>query len=404
MLDKIKKYSWAIDALLGIKWSTKKEVISHFLMAKKKYIPKEKTNANVGDILKCALCPNMCRFDCPVLRVEKSEALSPSGKTRIAYFLEMNKLNFTSDFIDLMYKCAGCDACKQWCPFDFSVGDLLLGVREDIIERGLAPSPLVEFKDELEKNHTIYEETPVNAGIEIKKERADILYFRGCTAKAKTPEVVDANLKILKKSGVEFTTLPDEWCCGVPFLILGFKDAFKEFAEHNVKAIKESKCKTLVCGCPECTYVFKELYPKLGFRLKAEILPMAQFLLRLVEEKRIKPMSLKEEYVYHDPCVLSRKLNVCAQPRELLKSIPGLKLKEAHFSQKETRCCGMGGMLGITNPKISLEIAKNRISELGEAGDSVVTACPTCELAFKNADKKLKILDLSEVLLKSLEK
>jgi Fe-S oxidoreductase len=66
----------------------------------------------------------------------------------------------------------------------------------------------------------------------------------------------------------------------------------------------------------------------------------------------------------------------------------------------------MGGMLGITNPKISLEIAKNRISELKEAGDSIVTACPTCELAFKNAnkDKKAKVYDISEVLLKSLEK
>ena len=66
----------------------------------------------------------------------------------------------------------------------------------------------------------------------------------------------------------------------------------------------------------------------------------------------------------------------------------------------------MGGMLGITNPEISSKIGESRISELKEVCNNIVTACPTCELAFKNAnkDKKVKVYDISEVLLKSLEK
>lgn len=404
MLDKIKKYSWLIDSLMEAKWSTKKEVVHNFLNAKKKYVPKEKTNAKVGDILKCALCPNMCRFDCPVARVGNSEALTPAAKSRIAYLMEMGEIDFSGEFVDLMYKCAGCDASREWCPFDFSVEDLLVGVREDIVDKGLAPKALLELKDKLEKNHQIYNQSLIPPDTEAEKAR--ILYFMGCTARAKVPDVVNTNIKLLEKSGLDFATIPDEWCCGAPLSTLGFKDSFYKFAEHNSRLINKSKCRTLVCDCPECAYVFRELYPKIGFRLKAEILPMNQFLLRLVEENKIKPAGLQGEFVYHDPCALSRKLNVCSAPRELLKSIPGLELKETYFSHRETRCCGMGGMLGITNPEISSKIGESRISELKEVCSNIVTACPTCELAFKNAnkDKRVKVYDISEVLLKSLEK
>jgi hypothetical protein len=126
MLDKVKKYSWLTGAIFKANLSTKRQILINFLTAKKKYVPK----AEVDSILKCALCPNMCRFDCPVLKVEKSEASSPAGKMRIAYLLETGKLEFSEDAIDLMYKDADCDACKQWCPFNFSVGELLVDVRK----------------------------------------------------------------------------------------------------------------------------------------------------------------------------------------------------------------------------------------------------------------------------------
>jgi hypothetical protein len=90
MFDTMKKYLWVIKAISRLKLSTQKEVISRFLTAQKKYLPDEKTHADVGDVLKCALCPNMCRFDCPVLRAAKSETYSPAGKARIAYLLEMD--------------------------------------------------------------------------------------------------------------------------------------------------------------------------------------------------------------------------------------------------------------------------------------------------------------------------
>lgn len=398
MFDTMRKYLWVIKAIAKLNLSTQKEVIANFLTAQKKYVP-DNTKADVGDVLKCALCPNMCRFDCPVLQAVKSETYSPAGKARIAYFLEMDRLT-SEDAVDVMYACAGCVACQKWCPFNFSVEDLLIGVRKDIIEKGLVPSALVDLKKNLVKTHTVYENGSTSLGLTPKK--ADVLYFAGCTALNKTRKVADATLKILEKAGINVTTLPEEWCCGAPLSILGFDKDFKKFAKHNTTVIKEEGYKTIVCSCPECVYMFKDVYPLTGLKLDANIVHTSQFLLTLVKEGIITPKEWKGECVYHDPCALARRLHIYEEPRELLKSIPGLTLEEALFNKEDTKCCGMGGLLNVTNPEISLSIARTRSSELHTVSHCVVTACPTCEVAFTRADN-CEVLDISELVLKSLE-
>jgi hypothetical protein len=39
---------------------------------------------NMEQLLNCALCPNMCRCECPVLQTLGREAVAPAGKARLA--------------------------------------------------------------------------------------------------------------------------------------------------------------------------------------------------------------------------------------------------------------------------------------------------------------------------------
>jgi Fe-S oxidoreductase len=383
------KVRWLVNALYKADFATKRQVIKNFLTAKRRYVPKK---GKVDSILKCALCPNMCRFDCPITKVEKSEAASPAGKMRIAYLMETGKLNFAEDAIDLMYKDLDCDACRQWCPFGFSVGDLLVKVKEDIAEKGLAPERIVKIQERLKKDHTIYENGITSLGGERKK--ADLLYFAGCTTLNRGKKVADATIGVLEAAGVDFTTLPEEWCCGAPLYSLGFREAFDEFAIHNLRSFKEMGCKTIVCSCPDCVYTFRKLYPKNRY----EVRHISQLLAELVE--KVGPLELDGELVFHDPCILSRKLDIYKEPREVLNAISKLNLKEADFNEKDTRCCGRGGMLGITNPSASLEIAKSRAAELGKISNFVISACPACEAALK--EQGLKVMDISEVVFKGM--
>jgi hypothetical protein len=47
---------------------------------------------------------------------------------------------------------------------------------------------------------------------------------------------------------------------------------------------------------------------------------------------------------YHDPCHLRRKLGIFKEPRDLLKSTPGLEYVEM---KDANRCCGQGGSFNL---------------------------------------------------------
>jgi fumarate reductase (CoM/CoB) subunit B len=399
MLEEFKKYLWIAKAISRLNLSTQKEVIVRFLTAKKKYLPDTKTKAQVDDILKCALCPNMCRFDCPVLQAAKSETYSPSGRARIAYLLEMGRVS-SHDAVDLMYACAACSACQQWCPFDFSVDDLLMGVRRDLVDRNLVPEPLVDIRDQIVSSHTIYQNSRTSLGLEPKK--ADILYVAGCTVLNKERVIARTTLKILEKAGIAVATLPEEWCCGAPLNLLGFEDDFKIFAARNADIIKKNGYKRMICSCPECVYTFKEVYAKAGHPLAVEVMHTSEYFLELIEQGKIQFKELHKDLVYHDPCVLARKLHVIEQPRKVLYAIPGVSVREPPLTKEHTRCCGIGGLLAITNPELSVTLLRARDAELCELADTVVTACPACKIAFKRT-RNAESRDVSEIVLEGME-
>jgi Fe-S oxidoreductase len=99
-------------------------------------------------------------------------------------------------------------------------------------------------------------------------------------------------------------------------------------------------------------------------------------------------------------------MNITEEPRRILENIPGLKFVELEAHGYETNCCGGGGGLPITNPRLSIEIAKKRLNEVKELGvGTLVTACPTCHYMFEKVVKYLhlqvKILDIIDLLLMS---
>ncbi len=389
----MKKYAWIMEAISKANFSTRARAMKLFLMEKKKYVLRNR-EADIDSIIKCALCPNMCKFDCPVLEVEKNEAVSPSGKMRIAYFIETERIS-SEDAIDLMYKCTGCDACRQWCPFDFSVGDILRGVRADIISMDMVPPEVLKIKEDLEREHVVGKRSikeNIKRNIKIDSHGKGLLYFVGCSVASERNEIAEAMLKIFDYAGEEYCTI-EEWCCGFPLYNLGFIDIFKKFAEHNLKEIRESGCKTVVCSCPTCAYMLKQIYPEMGYKLKVNILHSSEYIFTLIKEGKIKTC-YEEECVYHDPCTLARKLRIEDEPREVLK-IAGAELKESDFSRKYTKCCGMGGQLSRTNAEIADRMAKMRAEELLSVANCIITACPSCKTAF---EKHGRVYELSEVV------
>jgi len=216
---------------------------------------------------------------------------------------------------------------------------------------------------------------------------------------------------VLQKIGLEIAYLyEDEPCCGSPLYYAGFLDDYIENATRNFQVFREARIQKLIGLLPACTASLKKLYPKYvpGFDLK--VYPFSEIVATQLREKGITPR-LKEKWVvtYHDPCQLSRYLDLTKEPREILGSIENLELREAQADRcgQWSTCCGGGG-LEASSPDLSERLGLRRAEELLKTeADVIVTHCPACIMQLRRSVQKMKakvrVLDLVEILAQALQ-
>ena len=191
-----------------------------------------------------------------------------------------------------------------------------------------------------------------------EKERAETLYFVGCTTSytLSLRRIAIGVTTILNAAKEDWTILGDEWCCGVPLKFGGGTERFREFVTHNVDMIEASSAKKVVFNCPGCYRMFKQEYPKiLGRSLKFSMLHVAELVSEYLNVGKLSlKENLNEKITYHDPCELSRLLGVIDEPRNALAETT-TTLLELPENKINTHCCGGGGLYKRRRPgKLSL--------------------------------------------------
>ncbi|MFX0010297.1 MAG: (Fe-S)-binding protein [Candidatus Hermodarchaeota archaeon] len=420
--ETLKKYKWMLPLLNKADRDIKSILMKNMRSKEKNFYPEGEYKADVDNLIKCMLCPNMCRFDCGTLQASQTESMSPSYKARIGYYLTIGKINSTKeenrDFIDLMYKCSNEENCKIWCPFGFSVVSLLETVRDDLNSNGLTPDYCKEQIKKLNESNTIegynIYDTYKEHGIENFETDGndDVFYYLGCES-MKFPDVIKANISILKKAGVKFSTnLERKVCCGGPSFNIRDFDTSKKFAQKNKELIESTGAKIVVSDCPGCVLTLTKRYESLGIKIEKEIIHIVEYIKRLLEEGKIKPSKIVpvelKKVTIHDPCLIARNLNDIASIRAILGRIQDLEIVEPIYNKEYVHCCGWSGTAHWADKALAIKEASNRIDELRETGAEVfVSACPLCELGLNyginpEEKEKFKILDVSELLVKSL--
>ncbi len=419
MAEILKKYKWMGPIIQKMDRDTKKVFMKSFRMRDKNFFPEGDYNADVKNLVNCMLCPNMCRFDCGTLQASQKETMSPAYKARIGYYLTIGKIDYSdSEFVNLMYKCTNEESCKVWCPFGFSVVSLLETVRDDINAKGYMPDYCKEQVKKLKDSNTIegYNifETYKENGIEnIETDgNDDVFYYLGCES-MKFPEVIKANMNILNKAGIKFSTnLDTKVCCGGPLFNIRDLTTAKDFAEKNKNLIESTGAKIIVSDCPGCVLTLTKRYESVGIKIDKKIIHIVEYIKKLLEEGKIKPTKnisddLKKVTI-HDPCLIARNLEDTSSIRAILGSIPGLELVEPRFSKEDVHCCGWSGTAHWADRDLAIKEATIRVSELKDTGAEIfVSACPLCELGLayglkEDEKEKIKIKDVSELLIKVL--
>jgi Fe-S oxidoreductase len=409
LFTKIKKYKWLAKLVLSGSAKDFKTTIQGF-QHEKEFYKVENTHVDMKELLRCALCPNMCRFECPALRVTQKEMYAPATKARLMYHAERGNLDWTNlHTAEVAYMCTNCDGCRAWCPMDISTGELLSQVRADLVDRNIHIPGTKEFNDRVVETNTAFtsETFSRHKDLDVRVENPEVFYYTGCVMAEKKPEAVKANMKILEKAGISYCTYLDErTCCGGPLATLGFLESVKQFAEKNLALFKKSGAKIIITDCPACTNTIRNTYKQLGFNHRFKVFTTVEYYRNLIEEGRINPTKPVDiSFSYHDPCISSRgKMGTIDidNARYIFSKIPGIDFREVRLHGRETQCCGRGGVSHIHHPEISDTIGKQRVEQLQETGaEFICSACPACEQGFMH-NTEGPVLDIGEIIARSL--
>lgn len=235
--------------------------------------------------------------------------------------------------------------------------------------------------------------------------------FFGCTILL-FKELRSALEAFFRKARIHYEPLGIDQCCGIPLLLAGLQKEAEENGKRLVDDISNKGISTLVTSCPHCFRAFSSEFPhRFGLSTPFKTLHFTQFAADLIQKGRIivsKPVNLK--LAYHDPCYLGRMgEKIYQEPREILASIPGLKMEEMERNRDEATCCGGGGLVRAYLPILSSAVAQEKIeSQARDTGvTGVVSSCPFCYFNLKEGSEevdggKIGVYDLVELLVRSM--
>lgn len=314
------------------------------------------------------------------------------------------------------YYCLLCGRCSKFCPALLDTVTLGVSTREVLTGEKVYPENMKMVREMTLSTKNVLgmpnEERGMWAEYSIAppptlKEGSEMAYFVGCMASF-SPAVQDVPLavaEVLTAAGIDFTILGgEEWCCGYPLVIGGLKKEAEELIKHNLETLKKLKVKTVVFSCPSCFLTWSTEYPIEDIQL----IHHTQLINKFIKEGRLKLKELKAKITYHDPCDLGRKSHVYEEPREVIKSIPGVEFVEMQWNREKSLCCGGGGDVEIVDENLPVEIGKQVIEEAERVGAEIlVTACQQCKRtllkAAKAAKSNVKVMDIAELVLRVLE-
>ena len=375
---------------------------------------------NLMQCRRCGICRNAVYerrgFDgvCPVWRNSSGfETSFMRGRIQVALALLDGTLEKTPENAESLFTCTLCGNCTEICAAEFDPAECLEKVRavlNDIpndVHDAIAEK-IMQYDNPYEEDREIKRNWVKEVGFEVPSV-GDVLYYTGCTAGIRLPNIAKSAVKILKAAGIDFAVLEEEPCCGSVMLRTGRREDALKNAEKLVEVIEKSGAKKILVTCAGCLKTLRDDYPKLGFKLP-EIQHVTEALQEIIQGKKLKlkPLGKDVRITYHDPCHLSRAAGVYDDPREIIKAIPGVELVEMETNRDAAMCCGAGGGLRSYDADLSKKMAADRVkSALDIDAEIIATACPFCEnnleAGAKQIESLIRVVDVVDLLAESLK-
>ncbi|WP_243633296.1 (Fe-S)-binding protein [Paenibacillus xerothermodurans] len=392
----------------------------------------------MDEIMNCMHC-GFCLPSCPTYRETGMESYSPRGRIALMKGVANNRLKIDAEFEKNMYACLGCRACETACPAGVPYGSLIETARKAVEDKkksdtgmplvrrlifnkvfphpkriralgtalwaaqaaglqGLAsktglirilPREMAEMQSSVEK---------IASPMARKKRRAymhaarEPLYkvglFTGCVMDVMFYETNQATANLLNKVGCDVIFVEQQSCCGALHAHAGEKDGAVDLAKRNIEAFEKAGVDFIVNNAGGCGAALKEYHhwfhddPEWQARAMAfvaKVRDVNELLAELPPTAFTKTLNLR--VTYQDSCHLAHGQGIRNQPRQLLRSIPGVELVEMNNADS---CCGSAGIYNITNFDMSMQILDHKMDDVKSTkANVIVTSNPGCLLQMR---------------------
>jgi glycolate oxidase iron-sulfur subunit len=361
----------------------------------------------------CIHC-GMCLTACPTYSVFGTEMDNPRGRIALLSGVSKGRIEPADAFAQHIGRCLGCMACVAVCPSGVKYGQLLerahtialvahqrgrlerfirwLGMRQlmphvgrlrllallvtlyqatglqrlvrrlNLLPRGL------QAGEALLPARPFRPRTRPSAGLSSGARNGRVGLFIGCMQEAFLGDVNQATVRVLERNGYEVVIPQGQTCCGALHKHEGEERQTVELAKKNIDAFLRADVEAIIVNAGGCGPVLTA-YPELlhddpHYAERAQVFgsrlhDVGEFLVEKgVEAPRGR---LAVRATYSDSCHLRNEQGVIHQPRELIRSIPGLELVEL---QRPERCCGSAGIYNIVHPEIADQVLDAKLADI----------------------------------------
>jgi Fe-S oxidoreductase len=327
-----------------------------------------------------------------------------------------------------IWACTTCRNCEDQCPVMNEHVDKIIDLRRYLVltegkmdadaQRAMTNierqgNPWGLNRKEKENWRELRDDVFVPTVKEVKKsgEEFEYLFWVGAMGSFdnRSQKIALSFAKLLNEAGVKFAILGNkEKNSGDTPRRLGNEFLFQELATKNIEEFEKNEVKKIVTIDPHAYNIFKNEYPDFG--LEAEVYHHTELLAQLVKEGRLVPKhTLDETIAFHDSCYLGRYNEVYDAPRDIIKAIPGVKLKEIERNRDNAMCCGAGGGLMWMEEETGHRINVARTEQALAVNPSVISSgCPYCLTMLsdgtkaKEVEETVSTYDVAELLEKSV--
>jgi len=218
----------------------------------------------------------------------------------------------------------------------------------------------------------------------------------GCVQDLIYSDVNRDTADVLLANGCAVVTPPAQGCCGSLHAHNGEYEMAKDYARRLLDHFDLDSLDAIItnaAGCGSHLKHFDRLLkddPKYAARAaqwSEKVRDISEWLVEInfrpPKVAAAVPSGGSETRVtYHDACHLCHGQKITAQPREILKQIPGLDVKPLTESMW---CCGSAGIYNLIQPEMADKLLQRKLDHIAATGATVVaTGNPGCLLQITN--------------------